>query len=288
MPPRKNKQKRLTAILQEMRQVLIAFSGGVDSTFLVYLANQVLPGKVLAVTAVSETYPVKELKEAKALAKKIGVRHLIIKTSELENKKFKANTVERCYFCKKELFSRLKKLARENYLGIVADAANIDDLQDYRPGSRASKELGIRHPLQEAGLTKKDIRQMSRMFGLPTWNKPALACLASRIPYGHEIKRKNLARIDRAEEFLRTLKLRQIRVRDYGTMARIEVEPSGLLKILKNRKKVIRYFKQLGYLYISLDLAGYRMGSLNEELPVTAKGSRNERQLPVSTKSSKK
>ncbi|MDD5258891.1 MAG: ATP-dependent sacrificial sulfur transferase LarE [bacterium] len=266
MSPGKDKQKKLTFILLKMDKVLIAFSGGVDSTFLVYLANQILPGKVLAVTAVSETYPVKELKEAKVLAKKIGIRHLVIKTRELKNKKFKANTTERCYYCKKELFSTLKKIAAKHKIEHVVDAANIDDLKDYRPGSRASRELGIRHPLQEAGLTKKDIRQMSRRASLPTWNKPALACLASRIPYGYEIKGKNLARIDQAEEFLRTLKLRQVRVRDYGRMARIEVEPAGLPEILKNRKKVIRYFKQLGYLYITLDLAGYRMGSLNEEL----------------------
>jgi pyridinium-3,5-biscarboxylic acid mononucleotide sulfurtransferase len=261
-----------------MGKMLIAFSGGVDSTFLVYLANRVLPGKVLAVTAVSETYPIRELKAARTLARKIGVRHLVIKTRELENKKFKANTAERCYFCKKELFGTLKRLALRSKFDHVADAANIDDLQDYRPGSRAGRELGIRHPLQEAGFTKKDIRKISRMYDLPTWNKPALACLASRVPYGNEIKSKTLIRIDQAEEFLQTFRLQQVRVRDYGQMARIEVEPSDFRKILKNCKKITRYFKKLGYLYISLDLAGYRMGSLNEELPVTAKGSRNERQ----------
>lgn len=261
-----------------MDKVLIAFSGGVDSTFLVYLANRILPGRVLAVTAVSDTYPDRELKAAKVLARQIGVRHLVIKTRELENKKFRANTAERCYFCKKELFSALLKIAAKNKIDHVVDAANIDDLKDYRPGFRASRELGARHPLQEAGFTKKDIREMSRRYSLPTWDKPALACLASRVPYGTKINSKTLDRIDQAEEYLQIFGLRQVRVRDYGTMARIEVEPVAFPKILKNHKKITEYFKKFGYFYITLDLAGYRMGSLNEELPVRAKDSRNERQ----------
>ncbi|MDD5131608.1 MAG: ATP-dependent sacrificial sulfur transferase LarE [bacterium] len=273
MLPGKDKQKRLNNILRKTGKVLIAFSGGVDSTFLVYLANKILPGNVLAVTAVSETYPARELKTAKVLARQIGVRHLVIKTRELENKKFKANTAERCYFCKKELFSTLKKIAAKNKIDNVVDAANIDDLKDYRPGSRASRELGIRHPLQEAGFTKRNIREISRRCGLPTWDKPALACLASRVPYGNKIHSKTLDRIDQAEEFLQKFGLRQLRVRDYGTLARIEVEPPDFRKILKNSGKVIRYFKKLGYLYITLDLAGYRMGSLNAELPVKTRNS---------------
>ncbi len=273
MPSGKDKQKRLTAILQKMGQVLIAFSGGVDSAFLVYLANKILPGKVLAVTAVSATYPVKELKEAEALANKIGVKRLVIKTRELESDKFTANTPERCYFCKKELFAKLKQLAKKNKIEVVADAANVDDLDDYRPGARAGRELGIRHPLQEAGFTKQDIRKLSRSFGLPTWNKPALACLASRIPYGNKITSKNLARIGLAEKYLQAFGLRQLRVRDYGLMARIEVEPPDFTKIMKYRKKITGYFQKLGYLYITLDLAGYRMGSLNAELPVKTRNS---------------
>ncbi|MDD5491062.1 MAG: ATP-dependent sacrificial sulfur transferase LarE [bacterium] len=261
------KQKRLTAILKKMSKVLVAFSGGVDSTFLVYLANKILPGKVLAVTAVSATYPVRELKAAKALARQIGVRHLVIKTHELKNNKFKTNTAERCYFCKQELFGTLNRIAAKHKIDYVVDAANVDDLEDYRPGSKAGRELGIKHPLQEAGFTKEDIRKQSRSAGLPTWNKPALACLASRIPYGTEINSKTLARIDLAEKYLQAFGLRQLRVRDYGTMARIEAEPPDFTKIMKNRKKITGYFQKLGYFYITLDLVGYRMGSLNAELP---------------------
>lgn len=257
-----------------MDKVLIAFSGGVDSTLLVYIAHKLLPGKVLAVTAVSETYPTRELREARVLAKKIGVKHLVINTRELKNKDFIANNAKRCYYCKKELFNKLQQLAQKYKLNYVADAANIDDLQDYRPGSKAGQELGIRHPLQEAGFTKQDIRRLSRVSGLPTWNKPALACLASRVPYGNKINTGILQKIDQAEELLRELKLLQVRVRDYGPLARIEVEPSDFRKILLNREKIIRYFKKLGYLFVTLDLAGYRMGSLNAELPVSTKSSK--------------
>lgn len=276
--PIQDKRKKLEAIIKNMDKVLIAFSGGVDSALLVYIANKVLPGKVLAVTAVSETYPPRELREARVLAKKIGIKHLVIKTREYKNKDFTDNNAERCYYCKKELFSTLKQLAKKYKLNYVADAANIDDLRDYRPGSRAGQELGVRHPLQEAGYAKQDIRRLSRVSGLPTWNKPAQACLASRVPYGQKINTVTLRKIDQAEEFLEKYKLKQMRVRDYGVLARIEVLPVDFKKILKNSKQIVAYFKRLGYLFVTLDLAGYRMGSLNEELPVRAKGSQNEKQ----------
>ncbi len=261
-----DKRERLETIIKKMGKVLIAFSGGVDSTFLVYIAQQILPGNVLAVTAVSETYPARELREAIALAKKIRVKHLVIKTRELKNRDFAANNAERCYYCKKELFSKLQQIAKKYKLNYVADAANIDDLQDYRPGSRAGQELGVRHPLQEAGFTKQDIRYLSRLSGLPTWNKSAQACLASRVPYGNKINTVTLRKIEQAEELLRALKLQQVRVRDYGVLARIEVLPADFKKILKNNEQIVAYFKKLGYLFVTLDLAGYRMGSLNETL----------------------
>lgn len=271
--PGKNKQNKLADILRQMGKVLIAFSGGVDSTLLVYMAQKVLPGNILAVTAVSETYPARELRDARVLARKIGVKHLVIKTLELKNKDFTANNTERCYYCKKELFSKLQQLASKYKLNYVADAANIDDLQDYRPGSRAGQELGVRHPLQEAGFTKQDVRYLSRLSGLPTWDKSAQACLASRVPYGHKINTVTLRKIEQAEEFLGKYELKQVRVRDYGVLARIEVDPLDFPTILKNRERIIKYYKKLGYLYVSLDLFGYRMGSLNETLK-SVRGSR--------------
>lgn len=273
--PIQNKRKKLEAIIKKMGKVLIAFSGGVDSALLVYTTNKVLPGKVLAVTAISETYPVRELREAMIFAKKIGVKHLVIKTRELQNRDFTANNAERCYYCKKELFSKLKQLAEKHKLNYVADAANIDDLRDYRPGSRAGQELGVRHPLQEAGFTKQDIRRLSWAAGLPTWNKPAQACLASRVPYGHKINTTTLKKIDQAEEFLEKYELKQSRVRDYGSLARIEVLPADFKKILTSNEQIVAYFKKLGYLFVTLDLAGYRVGSLNEELKREAVNTKN-------------
>lgn len=261
------KTKKLENILQKMGKVLIAFSGGVDSTLLVYMAKKILGGaNILAVTAVSETYSSTELKDAKQLADSIGVRHIIINTRELENKKFSANSPRRCYFCKKELFSKLIRLAGKKQFDQIADAANVDDNQDYRPGLEAAKELGVRHPLQEAGFGKKDIRELSRRYALVTWDKPSLACLASRIPYGTRIERQNLSRINRAEEFLRKLKLKQVRVRDYENLARIEVESEDFVRVIKNQRKIVGKFGELGYLYTTLDLAGFMSGSMNKVL----------------------
>jgi uncharacterized protein len=247
---------------------LVAYSGGVDSTLLLCVASQVLGKNVLAVIATSETYPQKEVRAARSLARQLGVDHLVVKTRELENPKFAQNSPLRCYHCKQELFSRLKKIAEERSIPSILDGSNYDDRSDYRPGSKAAKELGIRSPLREAGLTKAEIRALSKASGLPTWDKPSLACLASRFPYDTPIKRRNLVQVGKAEDILRELGLTQVRVRHHGEIARIEVKPAEFGKIMtvKTRERISRHLKKLGYTYITLDLDGYRTGSLNEPL----------------------
>ncbi|MCX5751497.1 MAG: ATP-dependent sacrificial sulfur transferase LarE [Candidatus Saganbacteria bacterium] len=264
------KLQKLKKILKGYRSVLVAFSGGVDSTFLLKVALDVLgPQNVLAVIASSETYPKEECQTAKKIAKKLGAHYLEIKTDEFKDQRFISNPPERCFFCKMELFSKLKKVAKENRLKIVADGSNVDDWSDFRPGSRAKKKLGIKSPLQGAGFTKNDIRKLSKKLGLPTWNKPSMACLASRIPYGQKITPVILKRVGEAERFLRGFKLGQLRVRHHGPTARIELEKKALQRVVKKGllECIVRKFKKLGYKYVTLDLEGYRTGSMNAVLP---------------------
>ena len=244
---------------------VIAFSGGQDSAFLLKVCAQVLPkANILAVTAVSATYPKDELRKAKILAKDIGVKLKVIETAELDNKEFTANSVQRCYFCKKELFSKLIAIARQNKFNFVLDASNVSDKLDYRPGSIAKKELKVKSPLLEAGFSKKDIRKLSRRIGLSSWDKPPLACLASRIPYGTRITAGVLQHIDRAESYLHSLGFRQVRLRHYNGLCRIEVGKNEMCRLLNKRQVIASRLKKIGYHYITLDLEGYRTGSLNE------------------------
>ncbi len=262
-----HKLEKLKVLLKKMGSALIAFSGGVDSAFLLKVASMTLHREnLLAVTASSAAYPKKELLFSKRIAREFRVRHKIIRTDELKNKKFVSNPINRCYFCKKELFRKLKKLACENKLNFVVDASNVSDCKDFRPGAIAKQELNVRSPLFEAGIDKDDIRRLSRKLGLKTWNKPSLACLASRIPYGMKINPTILSRIDKAEDYLRGLGFRQIRVRHYNGLCRIEAAKDDIRHLVNKREQIVDKLKKLGYNYITIDLEGYRSGSLNEVL----------------------
>lgn len=263
------KYETLKNCLVSLKRVLIAFSGGVDSTFLVKVAVDTLGREnVLAVTACSSTYPSREREEAVNFAKQGHILHDVITSEELDIAEFRNNPINRCYFCKKELFGKLKQLAESKGYNYVADGSNLDDNLDFRPGQQAARELGVVSPLREAGLTKDEIRGLSKELGLSTWNKPALACLSSRFPYGESISEGKLRAVEEAENFLKDLGFRQLRVRHHGNIARIELEAAESPRLFANglSLKIINKLKNLGFTYVTLDLEGYRTGSMNEVL----------------------
>lgn len=254
--------------LAELDSLLVAYSGGVDSSFLLKVAADALGDRVLAVTAVSPSYPAGELEAAQGLASQMPARHVVVQTHEVESEDYLANPANRCYFCKVELWDTLAPIAAEHGLSHLADGFNADDATDVRPGAKAAREHGVLSPLLDAGMTKLDIRLLSRELGLPTWDKPAMACLSSRVPYGERISTEKLERIDRAESLLRELGFHQVRVRHHESLARIELAPEEMPRFFADDllPSVTRRFKELGFKFVTLDLEGYRMGSLNQVL----------------------
>ncbi len=266
------KYDRLKDYLASFGSVAVAFSSGVDSTFLLYAAKEALGDRAIAVTASSCSFPERELKEAKEYCSKMGIRHFVIKSEELEIEGFSHNPKNRCYLCKHELFEKIGALAKEQGINEIAEGSNLDDNGDYRPGLQAVAELGVKSPLRHIGFTKQEIRELSQYFNIPTWNKQSFACLSSRFPYGDLINEKKLKMVDRAEQLLLDMGFHQLRVRIHGDIARIELLPEEFPKFMEEetRLSVYKKFKEYGFSYVTLDVVGYRTGSMNETLDVSS------------------
>lgn len=261
-----DKVQHLKNILTELGSVVVAYSGGTDSTLLLKVAHDTLGEKAIAVTAVSASLAAADQAEAEDIAGKIGIKHILLETEEIANPEYLANTPHRCFFCKTETYNKLVEYAQTNNFTAIVDGTNADDIGDHRPGRQAAKEHGVRSPLLEAGFNKADVRSLAKELGLPNWDKPSAACLSSRIPYGTKITVAILSQITRAEAMLRELGIRQLRVRHHDQIARIEIETDDFAKLLAHRAEVVTALKALGYTYVTLDLAGFKSGSLNETI----------------------
>jgi pyridinium-3,5-biscarboxylic acid mononucleotide sulfurtransferase len=260
------KQARLFALLTEMESVLVSFSGGVDSTYLLKIAHDALGANAIAATGLSQTYSPEEMDDARSVALQIGCEHILVDTAELTDPRYADNTHQRCFFCKTELYSRLTEVAKLRGIHVVVDGSNTDDLGDFRPGMRAARDLGVRSPLQEVGLTKNEIRTLSASLGLPTWNKPAVACLSSRFEYGDPITVAKLRQVAAAESAVRALGFRGFRVRHHDSIARLELPRDQFVAAIDRADEIVHAIRNAGYRHVVLDLAGYRSGSMNEVL----------------------
>jgi len=257
------KLQKLISYLKGLDSLAIAFSGGVDSTFLLYIAKEHIKGKLVVITSTSAIHKKRDIEDARLIAQDLGIEHFTVDTEELLIKEFIINDKNRCYYCKKNLFEKISKIAKEKGISYIAHGANLDDMQDYRPGHKAAKEYGILSPLVYAGFKKEEIRKIAMEMGIKIWNKPASPCLATRIPYGQRITRDKLEMVDRAEDLLQHMGYNEIRVRHYGNMAKIEVPESEIKSVIERREKILKGLKGIGFLYVTLDMEGFISGKLN-------------------------